>query len=558
MSSPGVRYSFNAVSGYCGIAQGASKSECSSSTEISDTGIPFETPNDEEEIPGETPNDEEVIPGETHNGEEEILGEAPNDEEGVSDESDNPVTPSTKASTSGMKYDSNHAIVCDGPLPPWRIPAVDPRASHELLIEVCAAYKLGGDLFGNMGGWCNIYESPVRVNLRPGPDPRWRAHRPTRMWCLIHCKCKNGLDTERQTVTIDGIEYLKLHEYPNFLINLSGGGILVLNTMLGPGISGTRTSTLVAPQTSTPTPQDIGQAPIEEALLVDEGPTENAASGAVLDPQSPSPTNCPLRLRAICGGWMPWWEFPDGYNVGNYNSLTQLCVATPCGGLPGANVGGFCNGHPINPIPIFVKQAAATPLWEDERLRAYCGIQCWCLTAGMANDAKNRRRGDLVDVGNGEFIDTSGYFPIKINSKTGEARILGPMTIGKVPTDSAALGTQGSNAASLVRVTKKLCRRGCSSMAQCSSSALCICRAAWEPGLDPVYPRGQCTRAHRRTVTVGGKRSVNVEDVENIESVEDDSDYNCLCNTTYVSKACCYAADGMVWEDSKSPLRDLR
>ena len=450
-------------------------------------------------------------------------------------------------------WEAHEQITCDGPLPPWPIPNVDRRVSHESLIEVCAEYGLGGDLRGNMGGRCSIDPMPPYIVLGNGLRPPWRSHRPTRLWCLVKCRCTYAI-TERETVTINGVEYLKAREFPNALIDMANGGVVFLSYASQSSSSATSTYTLVPPQTPVSEPGGIVEGHIEEnALPNGVRPVDSTVMVPPIPVSIPS-GGCDGRMRIVCGGWMPWWDLPNGFSVDLYDSLHHICATVQCGGLRDANLGGLCNGHPLKPMPVFIRQLAAPALWDDEALRAYCGVKCWCLTTGMKQDTRNRRTGDLVDVGNGNFINIAGYGLVKINANTGQSKqLVAPQQNGKDPWENraaeglAALKPQKVPLYGTAKVPTNMCGGACSSMMECSKNALCMCLAVLKIGLDPVYPRGLCVRAHYWGTV--GKRSLEVEE---------SSDYICLCNKTYISKTCCERTDGMVWESHESKLPSLQ
>ena len=99
----------------------------------------------------------------------------------------------------------------------------------------------------------------------------------------------------------------------------------------------------------------------------------------------------------------------------------------------------------------------------------------------------------------------------------------------------------------------KTCGGKCEGPSDCNSGRddSCNCRRpsteqAKELGLDPLFPNGVCLAV---VAAVGATQNLYGRELDRpiLDQRREEAD-SCLCNSTYISSACCQSRDGMIWE----------
>ena len=116
--------------------------------------------------------------------------------------------------------------------------------------------------------------------------------------------------------------------------------------------------------------------------------------------------------------------------------------------------------------------------------------------------------------------------------------------------NEVALGKDGCqlNAQSGI-IPCKTCKGACSGNAYCRSQQAprCVCAASSQVGMDRGVFRGSCGmimtgNSQLGSLSRGGRKRSDIQEVAN-------GLFQCACNSSYVSGACCDSNDGLVWED---------
>ena len=243
---------------------------------------------------------------------------------------------------------------------------------------------------------------------------------------------------------------------------------------------------------------------------------------------------------------------PQGYSPADYFSVMQLCSA-----LNGnaRNVGCVCTSS--QPSSFHCVPSVADPVLynavitnSQKSFPTFCAESCFCTDAETAEMDRRRdeneyyfRRADMTQPGNHVFDPSnSNYGPHQPGgtSEGGYRIFTGDPWEGWEGGDNLNKGTVSTNAA----VAHSQCWANCTSNADCSKGGEkgCMCstqREQYQPGSGTVAFVAACIIS---ISGVGGKR----EEMR-----------PCPCNATYVSHACCGAADGLVCEEERFKLGEL-
>ena len=244
---------------------------------------------------------------------------------------------------------------------------------------------------------------------------------------------------------------------------------------------------------------------------------------------------------------------PSGYDRDHYFNVMQLCS-----GLNGnsRNVGCVCANsnehsfrcHPGIADPLLFHAVITHSL---KPFPTFCADSCFCTDTESA--ALNRSGGYDRDYYTGEIHEdeNNNYWdpnnadynihPTTDDSEGGYRQIPGNPTNGWEGEDAL---NSTDPVPTKVAVAHDQCWKNCTSNADCSAGGEkgCMCtthKEQYQPGSGTVAFLAACIIS---ISGAGGKR----EEMR-----------PCPCNATYVSQACCAAADGLVWEEPHFKLGEL-
>ncbi|KAI9893470.1 MAG: hypothetical protein M1814_006767 [Vezdaea aestivalis] len=292
------------------------------------------------------------------------------------------------------------------------------------------------------------------------------------------------------------------------------------------------------------------------------------------DERSPEP---PFQLFSQL---LPWSRF---------RTFQDLCAAALSGGYWARNAGGVCKNYQGRPTPQFLNEFVPDPSWSSSTnwraawtIRAWCWTKCSCLTELAVNQTPGQMGPipyfddasvEIVD-GKVSVIQQTRYsnwngdstvrrrVQLTPDPSTPEGRrtcnetagdycganwptdILGPMP--ESPEALAAEATEDETGLALQMPASSTqlhgqCGSRCESNADCTGSEQdrgCVCKARPRSvGLVMMsFVAAFCWR-----LPVSSRKGLAGRTIGD--------GVGCVCNTTYISRACCHAPDGLVWEE---------
>ncbi|KAI9890865.1 MAG: hypothetical protein M1814_003504 [Vezdaea aestivalis] len=390
------------------------------------------------------------------------------------------------------------------------LPNNEPPVTYQTYTSLCAAYPYGGFARSSLGGWCDRHhpQGPMLDYAVDVGDYRLFTNSFLRGLCTLRCLC-----------SLQPNEYLT----PQVATSRPGGFMSNANSITSLRNYDWVESTPFLPQTvrfagTSLTPGDSG------AIHCTSAPPQDVVPGSI---------RRVLNLPPV-GALMPNTKSPAAYQ--NY---TALCASAAFGGLPDSNMGGVCL-----PISLFRTRVVFWGLGRNLRwgngdprirlipaLQTLCRSRCECVTLNSRSDMKP--------------ADPIGPVTTEEEVLHTRAVLLGRLDSSSTPGSSGAGWRPRVGLTSGFRPYQRCALSQSCGLEQgwkCSGGCACL---ASEVRKGTFKPMG-CGRQEGLTTTergwLGG-RSIDIGDPG-----AETGRWGCPCNASYVSRGCCGADEGMVWE----------
>ncbi|KAI9889793.1 MAG: hypothetical protein M1814_004995 [Vezdaea aestivalis] len=496
--------------------------------------------------------------------------------------------------------DNRTSIVCDGPLPFWPLPVFPEwNPNGATLQEICAkshdgGHELGPDGPRTVGLWCAGYdnrldmadvlvrESDPRALVTPSSNGNLAIARLT-LYCIQRCFCRwrwDGGSTVRKPIHISEM-------------NTIGRSAPYYSTILRVDRYSDFTN---------PGKYNVQQLIARESMWIQDAPQGKVIAGLEnFDPHARRSGGEAVMLdrqnRIECSGNVPFNIYiPPPLNRLRYKKNRLLCAMALSGGDPAGNAGGYCYNAPrpwakrLGPIwdqPSdiwFADEFTPRLEWTWSHnfrfatyIRAYCRERCWCEVAG--SKPKTRFRESFwrltsetvavespegwMHVANADGFISMDYLNIPNHPKRpyfndGDFRRQEPW-----PTSSLGPSPSTPPWAQTIRGNLPRCGSTCTKAEDCGGgSCKCIMPPAsilTQPGVNIGSGAALCLveAAMIQLLKTGGTSNVARGGTRGKRAVEEEQ-WGCVCNQTYVSRACCNSQTGILWEDSSMKLGELK
>ncbi|KAI9890585.1 MAG: hypothetical protein M1814_003783 [Vezdaea aestivalis] len=285
--------------------------------------------------------------------------------------------------------------------------------------------------------------------------------------------------------------------------------------------------------------------------------------------------------RPFCAGPLPTWDLPLPYSHLHYPDLQALCAVAPLGGSPHGSAGFTCVRRPNSlaeePFELvyfdeWTPHALTNSNWPTGlAVRLYCAAYCACNERQLADRSRQALQNVRVSwlaggvwvtlLDGGVQLILPGGAVVAI---VGEGAVAGPPPPGLIAMRPWWLKNQASveEIRESQSIDSGVCGSSCRSNQDCGSGATACSRCMvsinkQQPdgsrmrGMD-IFLGAACTIVglglREKRLGSGGTRGKR--DLRKTDEV-------CACNATYVSRACCDSADGMLWEDTRLKLGAL-
>ena len=292
--------------------------------------------------------------------------------------------------------------------------------------------------------------------------------------------------------------------------------------------------------------------------------------------------------QIVCAGPLPDFPLPGGWDQHHFPNNQALCATQLSGGDPAANAGGYCHYNNYNIHSIYAGNVVSfaddqTPrldwTWSGHTgssfrssaaIRFHCWKNCQCW---MPHKQKNyldplvpmwewlveNLPPGFISIGKGNRFPMGSSTDDRGKPRTtfrrgnvrsakcaantnlhGECELPWPNDIlGPVPAEVMKIALRGQPPAiesephAPIADQNRSCGNGCTGNNECGTDCLCRMPSIAEAkalGVDPVAPRALCLTV----ASIFGR------------SLEDQGQFGCLCNATYIAPECCLSRDGKI------------